>query len=288
MAKLKLRIPTLDAVPKELQAFYRQMDGGGFILDHEPDPDGYGIDNLPAIRGKLDETKRDYDRVNGRLQAFKKADGSLYTSEELAALVAQNNDLTKTVETLKDKSKTSEQVIQESVTRAKQPLEAEIAKMKGAVDRYRTSAHKAERSRVVNKALDILKPQDRWRKHIAADLERRIEIREREDGTLDHVVLDDNGKPRYSSLQGRDGTMDIEEFAKGPDLRTTFGDLLQGDGRKGAGITNHVDAPEGRGPSGNDIVLPKGHSQAQFEAAFKQAKEKGGTVIFAEEAQPSS
>lgn len=281
MAKLKLRIPTLETVPEAQRALYRAMDGGGFILDHEPDPDGYGIDNLAAIRGKLDEKGRDFDRVNTRLQAFKKADGSLYTAEELQVLVGQNNDLTKTVETLKDKSKTSEQVIQESVTRAKQPLEAELAKMKGSVERYRTSSHNAERSRVVGKGLDILKPQDRWRKYIASDLERRIEIRELDDGTLTHVILDDNRKPRMSSLTGRDGAMDIEEYAKGAEMRTAFGDLLQGDGKQGADITQPNDGGRNQPPrkTGGNVVLPKGYTQVQFENAYKQAKEQGGEVV---------
>jgi hypothetical protein len=283
MAKLKLRIPTLDTVPKEQQAFYRAMDGGGFILDHEPDPDGYGIDNLPALRGKLDATTRDHDRLNQRLQGFKKADGSLYTVEELQALATANTELTRSVEMLKDKSKTSEQVIQDAVTRGKQPLESELTKLKGQIDRYKTSAHKAEKARVVAKALDVLKPQDRWRKYIGAEIERRLEIRENDDGSLSHVILDDNGKPRFSSLQGRDGPMDIEEYAKGPDLRTPFADLLQGDGRKGADITNNVQPnPSDSRRVGADVQLPPNYSQAQFEQAFKAAKENGGQVLFPE------
>src|SRR5688572_3565027 len=106
MAKLKLRIPTLEAVPEAQRSLYRAFEAGGFILDHEPDPDGYGIDNLAAMRGKLGEKDRDLDRVNGRLQAFKKADGSLWTAEELQALGVTNANLTSALETLKDKTKT--------------------------------------------------------------------------------------------------------------------------------------------------------------------------------------
>jgi hypothetical protein len=291
MAKLKLRIPTLDAVPKEQQALYRAMDGGGFILDTEADPDGWGIDNLALIRGKLDERGRDYERANAKLQGFKKADGSLYTVEELQALATANNELSRTVETLKDKSKTSDDKLQQMVADATRPLHEQITKHKAAVERYRATSHKAYRTEVVNKALGVLKPQDRWRNLIARELEAQIDVREAEDGTLSHVVLHpETGRPRMSSLQGRDGPMDITEWAGGAELKKAFGDCLQGDNRKGADINGNVQPPNGDQPQrrGGDVVLPKEYTQTQFEAAWKQAREQGGEVRFAEEGQPTT
>lgn len=286
MAKLRIRVPTLDGLPKEQQAFYRQMDGGGFILDHEPDPDGYGIDNLASIRGKLDEKARDYDRVNQRLQAFKKPDGSLFSVEEIQAIVTQASKDAELIATLKDKTKTGDEKLAQMVADATKPLHAEIAKHKQAVDRYRTASHKAEKAKVVAKALDVLKPQDRWRNLIAREIESQIEIREAEDGTVSHVILHpETGRPRMSSLQGRDGPMDIAEFAGGSDLRKTYGDCLQGDGKKGADISNPIDNGGGRETrsTGGNIVLPANATQAQFEAAYAKAKSQGGEVSFAEE-----
>jgi hypothetical protein len=284
MAKLKLRILTLDGLPKELQAFYRPMEGGGFILDHDPDPDGYGIDNLASIRGKLDEKARDYERANQRLQSFKKPDGSLFSVEEIQSIMAQAAKDAELIATLKDKSKTGDEKLQQMVSDATKPLHAEIAKHKQAVERYRTSSHKAEKQRVIQKALDVLKPQDRWRNLIARELESQIEIREAEDGTISHVIVHpETGRPRMSSLQGRDGPMDIAEFAGGADLRKTFGDCLQGDNKKGADITGNQDpGQKGGGNTPSGLVLPPNANQAQFEAAMKQAREKGLEVSFAD------
>lgn len=286
--KLKLRIPTLDAVPEAQRAFYRQMDGGGFILDHETDG-GWGIDDLASLRGKLEERGRDYERVNGRLQAFKKADGSIYTADEIQALIAQTSKDAELITTLKDKSKTEEQKLQELVAAAKRPLEEQLGKEKTRVERYRSTTHKAERQKVVNKVLEILKPKDEWRGLLASEIERQVEIREAEDGSLTSVFMDlESSRPRMSALSGRDGPMDATEFAGDSSLRKRFGSCLQGDGRKGADITQPVDGgvPRQRtGGAGGDVQLPKDYTQAQFEAAFKAAKEQGGEVVFAQEAR---
>lgn len=282
--KIKLRIKTIDEAPENLRSLYRLMDGGGYILDHEPDPDGFGIDNLAQIRGKLEERNRDYDRVNQRLQGFKKADGSLYTAEELQALLSQVGDLTKAVDTLKDKSKTDEQKLADLVAQAKKPLETELAKFKASHETYRNKVHSAEKLQVVTKALEELKPLPEWREAIASEIARRVEIRERTDGTFEHVIME-NGSPRMSSLMGRDGPMQIDEFAKAADFRQKFGKYLEGDKKKGADIVNPVERRGGNQPrnTGADVVIPKNANQTQFEAAFKKATEQGGEVVYAEE-----
>jgi hypothetical protein len=285
--KLKLRVASLDTLPKELQGFYRSMEGGGFILDHEPDPDGYGIDNLALIRGKLDEKDRDYQRANKHLQGFKKGDGSLFTLEELQAMTGQIGDLNKTVETLRDKTKTDEQKLAQLVAEAKKPIEGELAKARAQIDGYKQKAFKAEKDKVVGQALDALKPQDRWRKYLAAELERQIEIREGEDGSLSHVVLDGDGRARMSSQMGRNGPMDVAEFASGADLRKTFGDLLQGDGKKGADVASKSAGGNESGAvkhTERDVHLPFEHTQQQFEAAYSEASKRGGEVVIAPEA----
>ena len=282
--KLKLRVPTLDSLPKELQGFYRQMEGGGFVLDHEPDPDGYGIDNLALLRGKLDEKDRDYQRVNKHLQGLRKPDGSLYTPEELQALTGQIGDLNKTIETLRDKTKTDEQKLQQLVAEAKKPLEGELAKARTQIDGYKQKAHKAEKHKIVNEILGILNPEDRWRDYIAADIERQIEIRESDSGETSHAIIDNEGRARMSSLMGRNGPMDGTEWAKA-ELRKKFADLLKGDGKAGADITTQV---RGRvGPTQvteRDVHLPFEHTQAQFEAAYAEASKRGGEVVIAPEA----
>lgn len=282
--KLKLRVATLDTLPKELQGFYRPMDGGGFILDHEPDPDGYGIDNLSLIRGKLDEKSRDHDRATKRLKGFEKPDGSLVTPEEYQATVQQLAELTRTLDTLKDKTKSDDQKLQQMVADAKRPLEAEIAKHKQKAERYRSGIERGEKERAVDEMIEILKPEDRWRGFLRSELARHIEVVENEeDGTWSRRVVDpETGRPRMSSLTGRDGPMDVSEFAKGSELRQKFGPCLKGDGKKGADVT--AQSPQSGPQQGGDrnVHLPFEHSQSQFESAYEQARKQGGEVIIAE------
>lgn len=283
MAKLKLRVPSLDGLPKELQTFYRQMDGGGFILDHEDDPDGYGIDKLPAIRGKLSERERDLERLNAKLQRFAKPDGTLYTAEELQALTAQNSELAQALETLKSKTKTDEQKLQDLVSQAKKPLETELAKFKAERESYRARVIQAEKAKLIAKATSVLKPLPEWVDAIEDAIARRLDIREKDGGEFEHLIVED-GKPRMSSLMGNDGPMRIDEFVKSSDFRTKYGKYLAGDNKKGADVGGNDQTGGAEvGRSGADITLPKNYTQQQFEKAFQQARENGGQVVFADQ-----
>jgi hypothetical protein len=284
MVKLKLRVPTLDGLPKELAGLYRQLESGGFILDHEADPDGYGIDNLAALRGKLDESQRDLERNKKRLQGFSKADGSLYTVEEIQAMVAKSGEQEHLIASLRDKTKTNEQREAEIAAAAKKPIEAQLAKTNASVERYRTRAHQAARDEVINKILEHRKPQPQWRGLLAAELQRHIEIREDEaTGEISHVIIDPSTKrARMSALTGRDGPMVADEFARGDtEFWKGYGPCLQGDGKKGADINETGGGGQQKpGPAGANIVLPANATQAQFEAAMKQARSQGGEVVF--------
>lgn len=288
MAKLKLRVPTLDGLPKELQAFYRQMDGGGFILDHEDDPDGYGIDKLPAIRGKLAERERDIERMNAKLQRFAKPDGTLYTVEELQALSAQNSELAQALETLKSKTKTDEQKLADLVSQAKKPLETELAKFKAERESYRARVIQAEKAKLIAKAKSILKPLPEWEDAIEDAIARRLDIREKDGGEFEHLIVED-GKPRMSSLMGNDGPMRIDEFVKSGEFRTKYGKYLAGDGKKGADITAPTDGGN-RQPQAGERDVRLSFEQAKdfktYEAAKAQAAKNGGQVIL--EAFPTS
>lgn len=284
MPKLKLRVPTLDGLPKELTAFYRQMEGGGFILDHEDDPDGYGIDRLPVIRGKLAEKERDLERLNERLKLLRKADGSLYTAEELQANEARAAQLAKELEILKDKTKTDEQKLAEMVAQAKRPLEAELAKFKTERESYRARVIQAEKTKLIAKAKQLVNPLPEWEDAIEDAIARRLDIRERDGGEFEHVIMED-GKPRMSSLMGKDGPMGVDEFVKSSDFRTKYGKYLKGDGKKGADVGGNDQTVRGepRRSGGADVILPKDYNQTQFEQAVKQARESGGQVLFADQ-----
>lgn len=282
MAKLKLRVPTLDGLPKELQAFYRQMEGGGFILDHDEDPDGYGIDKLPVIRGKLAEKERDLERLNERLKLLRKPDGSLYTAEELQANEAKAAQVAKELEILKDKSKTDEQKLAEMVSQAKRPLETELAKFKAERETYRARVIQAEKAKLIAKAKSILKPLPEWEDAIEDAIARRLDIREKDGGEFEHVIMED-GRPRMSSLMGNDGPMSVDEFVKSGDFRTKYGKYLAGDGKKGADITSPTDGGGGSRPElgEKDIFLTRKQAAdfSTYEAARNRAAKEGGKVV---------
>lgn len=280
MAKLKLRVPTLDGLPKELQSFYRQMEGGGFIIDADDDPDGYGIDKLPAIRGKLSEKERDLERLNAKMQRFAKPDGTLYTVEELQANETRAAQLARELEILKDKTKTDEQKLAEMVAQAKKPLETELSKFKAERESYRAKVIQAEKAKLIAKAKAVLKPLPEWEDAIEDAIARRLDIREKEGGDFEHVIVED-GKPRMSSLMGNDGPMRVDEFVKSTDFRTKYGKYLAGDGRKGADIGPAE--PGVRQPTVGERDIRLTHQQASdfktYEAAKAAAAKAGGQVI---------
>lgn len=279
MAKLKLRIPTLDAVPEGLRDFYREVEGGGYIIDHEPDPDGFGLDNLAKLRGRLDELQRKKTSLESKL--LTKEDGSLVTKEEVDALRAELAAATQTIGTLKDKDKTTEEKFVERLRNEMRPVQEKLTKAEQRAEAYRAKVHAAASDRAVDKLLETLNPLPEWRGMLRAELRRHVKIAESDDGTISESVVDpETGQVRYSALTGVDGPMGLDEFAKDKGLRERFGMCLQGDGKEGAGVqpgrTGHAPR-QGRGQ--RDIALPENYTQAQFEAAFAKAKEQGGEVV---------
>jgi hypothetical protein len=277
--KLKLRVKTLDEVPEALRQFYREQEGGGFIVDADGDPDGWGIDNLAKLRGQLDEAQRKKASLEGKL--LKKEDGSLFTREEIEALQSQLTESTKLVGTLKDKDKSTEEKFVERLRGELAPLQAKLTKAESRIEGYRSKVLGSEVDRAVEKVLSGMNPLPEWRDLMRDELRRHIRVEEGEDGNLTTMVINPaDGKPRYSSLTGVEGQMSLDEFAKDKCLRERYGKCLAGDGKEGAGPLGT--GTPARGGQAKNIVLRHDHSQAEFEAAFAKAKEQGGEVVFQE------
>lgn len=278
MAKLKLRVPNLDAVPEALREYYKEVDGG-FMVDNEADPDGYGIDNLAALRGKLDEAVRKKSATEAKL--LTKEDGSLYTREEIEALSGELSEKAKLVATLQDKDKSTEEKFAERLRNERKPLEEKLAKISGERDGYREKVLSAERERYVDKIVDQLDPLPEWKGMIRAEVARHVSVEETAEGLQASIINPEDGKARFSQATGAEGRMGWEEFAKSETLRKPFGKCLAGDGKEGAGP---VRADGGSAPrkSGADVVIRPGGSQAEFEAAWSQAAKSGGQVVMRE------
>lgn len=282
MAKLKLRLPNLDDVPEALRDYYRELEDGTFMIDHEADPDGYGVDNLAKMRHQLDEARRKKTSVEGKL--LKKEDGSLYTTEEIEAITSQLTDANKLIETLKDKDQSGEEKFARRLQEAVKPLQEKLTRAEQRSEVYRSKVHDAATDQVVDRIVKQLNPLPEWEGLLRSELRRHVKVNESDDGTIQESIVDPtSGEVRYSSLTGVDGPMGWEEFAKDKALTDKYGKCLRGDGKEGAGPIGGQTPPRGAAQKGRDVVLPKDYTSEQFEAAFEKATQMGGEVVFAED-----
>lgn len=254
---LRLRISSLEDVPAALRPLYRPIEGGsGFALDCEAD------NEAASIRTKFDKLSADHARAQERLQSFAKPDGSLLTVDELKALQAA------AAKASEADPAAIESKLAAMVAQAKGPLEAELTAGKKKLDAYRQRLLDAEGAAIVARALDAMNPIAKWRPLLTKELRRRIQVVEAEDGTIGHEVVGDDGKPIAGAK--------LEDMARGS-LRREFGEMLQGDNKKGADLfDNSKDTIPAR-----DVVISQNATQAQFEVAYKTATARGGQVIFA-------
>lgn len=281
MAKLKLRLTDLADVPEALRDFYREVEGGGYMIDHEADPDGYGIGNIANLNGKLNEAQA--KKLKTEQNLLKKEDGSLYTMAEIEALQAQLGDATKLAETLKDKDKSTEEKFLERLRSEMQPLQDKLTKSEQRAKSLQTKVHGAEADRVVDKIVKQLNPLPEWEAMLRREIKSHIKVEEGSDGEIKHQIIDpETGSPRYSSLTGADGLMGIDEFAKSEALRKPYGQCLKGDGKEGAGPIDQGSPGRNTSPRGKDIVLSPDVDQKTFEAAVAKASEAGGEVVFSD------
>ncbi|HZN48547.1 MAG TPA: hypothetical protein VFB71_13055, partial [Ramlibacter sp.] len=180
--KLKLRVPRAEDAPAELREFYAPLPNGtGFILQYEEDPDGYGIDQIGPLRAKVAALTEDVARQINRVQQFKKADGSLYTPEELTTLASGFTELQGQLATLKDKTKTDEQKLQQLVADAKRPLLEKQQQLEARNKRMTERAQKAAMQQARDRALDELKPLPKFRGVIGAEIMRHLQSVENEE-----------------------------------------------------------------------------------------------------------
>jgi hypothetical protein len=289
MAKIKIRIPTLDSVDEALQGFYTEdVKNGGFILQAEADEKGLGIGMVSSLRGKLDEATRKEAKVKGML--LTKEDDSLWTREEVEGIVAEMALLKETNTALSSKTKGGEDLLKQQVAAAKGPLQTENTELKAAVARYKKSVHEAEAGRVVDSVLKMMKPQERWESLMRRDLASHIQVEEVDGKMVSKFVDPVTGAVRFSSQSDNDGPMGPKEFATNPELLKQYADCLEGDGKSGAGLKENEQTKGGRDranptPSKKDVSISKTDAN-NFELwvdAAELAAKQGGTVVIVED-----
>lgn len=282
MAKIKIRIDSLDSVSEELQGFYQSDDiNGGYILQADSDSTGLGIGPLSSLRGKLEESQRKENKVKGML--LKKDDDSLWTSAEIEAMTQELVAMKATNESMASKKAGGEDMLKQQIAAAKGPIQEENNKLRAENDRFRQSVYQAENSRLVDKVVKEMNPSPEWEDLMRSELTRHVQVDE-VDGQIRSQFIDpETGTVRFSSERENDGPMSHKEFANMPELRAKYAKCLQGDGKVGANVddTNKFKKVEHTNHAAKDVTISKADANdfAAFVAASEQAKAQGGEVI---------
>ena len=287
MAKIKIKIDSLESVPEELRGFYEADDvNGGFVLQADTDASGLGIGHLASLRGKLEESQRKESKVKDML--LKKSDDSLWTSEELNAMSAELESIKELNATLTSKTKGGEDILKQQVAAAKGPLQEENMKLKAENAKFRKSVFEAEGGRVIDKVVKDMNPEPEWEDLMRQELSRHVQVDEIDGQIRTQFINPADGAVRFSSQRENDGPMSYQEFAKLPELRTKYAKCLKGDGKVGANIddpTKNRSKGDSINPNiGKDVVVSpeEANDFLKWAAAATQAKEQGGQVVIDE------
>lgn len=287
---IRLSLESLEGLPKELASEYAEQTDGTFKFSPSFDQDGYGIDNLAELRGKMAAAESKSGKINDRLQGYAKEDGSLYTLDEIKAFNDKIAELVAENGTLKDKTKTADEKMSELVAQAKGPVEKQLAETSAQLAQFKERALVTAKNEAASQIVKSMGVKPEWEGMLRSEILRHIGAEDNGSSVQTFIQDPESGSKRFSSLTGQNDVMGLEEFAKSETLRTQFGQCLEGDGKQGAGVKPAA-APKQAMASSNfqskqgDIVLSREEFSniRTYEAARAQAAESGGQVVMADE-----
>lgn len=179
---LKAVLASLDGLNEALQGEYKKGEDGKFYLDVTD------IEDAPAVAG-LRQKYRELLDEKKKLQA--KYDELGITPEELADLRDKAANAGKGV----NAEKLAE--MENKLAEVRKNAEKAIAEAKAEAEKEREALRRTEKQRVIATAIAEAKANPKLGKHI----EDMIDVRMREDGTFETVVLKD-GQPRIKGVMG--------------------------------------------------------------------------------------
>ena len=273
--KIKIKVADLNDIPEELQGFYAEMEGGGYMLQAEADADGFGIGNIASLRGKLDKALAKNEKQQALL--LEKEDGTLWTREELETMSSEVDSLRKAVQEGTGAAKDLESEVQLRTADLKKQFGEQVNTVKSENERLRKMVNDGAVDREVAKVIAEMKVKPEWVPLMTQELRRHITVEEVDGNIRTRFVNPDDGNSvRYSSQQFNDGPMDFSEFSKHPDIREKYAQCLVGDGKVGAADVSQRSASNGR-----DVVLSKEEYEnfATFSRAKELAQKQGGQVL---------
>lgn len=255
MSELDPIVEKIDAIPEPLRPFYKQQDGGKFVLSVKQS-EGYALENVAGLRATLQDQKLKHDKAQAALKAFEGLDAA--KAREALTLLESGK--------LKG---------DDAVQAMRKELEAKLAEKDGEINRFR----QAERNRSVSSAID---GAIAGRQEIPAEL--RPLVRQM---FADYIGVDDSGKVgvwnadktafRLTS-KGSDysAAMSAEEFiesAISAAANGKAGGLLSADHAAMLPALMRASGKSGSGATGN-AVPPGSMSREQFAKLTATEKAK--------------
>jgi len=229
-----------DELPEGLRPTAKE-NGGKFVVDAIPE--GWGIDNVAATRGKLTRYEQDLKRRDERLKAFAKDDkGTLYEPDEFQSLVAEHRTLKESQGKAPNVDELRKQIAADAEARyGKKLTEAE----KRAIELERELDNTTLNAEI-NALVAEMRPKDGKADVARLLLQQALGI-DKADGKRAARVRSADGKD-WQPGAGPDGYLTPKDYAMNV-LRIKHADMFQGDGQSGAGA-----GPSGGGAGGRRVL----------------------------------
>lgn len=266
---------TADAVteiPEPLRTTAKE-ENGKFVLQA---PEGWGVENVAAVRGKQTKLEQDLARRDARLKAYAKDEaGTLYEPDEIKESLAELARLREAqgkAPQLEDLRKQAVAEAQGLYTRKLTEAEKRAADFEKRAAELDRELDNSTLENAISSAIAEMRPKEGKAEIARLLLKERARI-DKEEGRRAVRVNDPAGNG-FMTGSGPDGFLGIREFGLNM-LRTQHPDLFQGDGASGAG----AGAGPGRRTSGYTFKRADLQNNAgAFLALQRRAKAEGKPV----------
>lgn len=258
-------------IPEALRPLAKEVDGK-FTLTP---PDGWGIDNVAAVRGKQTKLEQDLKRRDDRLKGFSKDDaGNIYEPDEFKAIVDEYRALKDAQGKAPNAEDLRKQVVGEVEGRYKRQLTeaekraADLDKRAADLDR---ELDNTTLDSVINSLVAEMRPKEGKGDVVRLLLRDKLGI-DKSNGRQVRVRTPD-GKD-WMPGAGPEGFALPKDYALNV-LRAAQADMFQGDGASGAGASSTNGARRSRFTFKRDDLNGK---VAEFTAMQARAAAEGQKV----------
>lgn len=257
MAKLKARVANLDNLDESLRGFYRE-EGEGFVLDVEPDPSGWDLQNVQGLKNahnEQSELRRKRTEERDALQArFEEQE------RQLERLKKRKHDEPDTQKAIEDALATRDAEWQSKFDTQTETFQKQITRRDSEVygfaveNRALAALKKAE---ATDEGLDLLMPH----------VQKRLRMRRDSEDQLHVDVLDGNGNPAIGASPSEPATLEQIITAE---FKAKYPSAFKGTEHSGSGASGD------RRPSvGNPNKITPEQAGSMDMAEYRKARAEG-------------